>query len=149
MICGLRNPQGLKLDLFVDPDRSIVTASFTPTELHGGFDNIVHGGMITAVLDEAMTWSATWWGRRFCFCGELTVRFRKPVRPGQTYRIEAQVDFSRPKLIETSAKLMEPSGGPAATASGKYLPMSPEDHARFVATLVEDPTTAESLDLLR
>src|SRR5262249_55471282 len=102
IVCGRHNPHGLKLDLFVDPDRSIVRAEWTPESHHAGFDEIVHGGIVSAVLDEAMTWSATWWGKRFCFCGELTTRFRKQVRPGQSYRIEAQVEFSRPKLIETS-----------------------------------------------
>src|SRR5439155_7491165 len=111
---------------------------------HAGFDNITHGGAVAAVMDEAMTWAATWWGRRFCFCGEFTVRFRKPIIPSRTYRVEAIVEFSRPKLIETSAKLLEPSGVPAATAQGKYLPMPVDEHRRFIATMVESPMTETS-----
>jgi len=148
LVCGRQNPHGIKLDLFVDPDRSIVTADFVPASHHAGFDEIVHGGAVAAVLDEAMTWAATWWGRRFCFCGELTTRFRKPVTPGRTYRVEAIVEFSRPKLIETSAKLLEPSGAPAATSSGKYVPMSVEEHRRFIGTMIPSSPTAAALTLL-
>jgi acyl-coenzyme A thioesterase PaaI-like protein len=139
-----QNPHGLKLDLFVDPDRSIVTTEFIPQDHHAGFDQITHGGAVAAVLDEAMTWAATWWGRRFCFCGELTVRFRKPIVPGRRYLVEAVVEFSRPKLIETTAKLLGPSGAPAATASGKYLPMSIEEHRRFTSTMIQATHTPAS-----
>jgi acyl-coenzyme A thioesterase PaaI-like protein len=148
LVCGRDNTHGLRLDLYVDPDRSIVRADFVPASHHAGFDEVVHGGLIATVLDEAMTWTATWWGRRFCFCGEITARFRKPVRPGVAYRIEALVEFAKPKLIETSAKLMESSGAPAATASGKYVPMSVEEHQRFIQTMIRAPATEATLELL-
>jgi acyl-coenzyme A thioesterase PaaI-like protein len=149
LVCGRSNPHGLRLDLFVDPDKGVVRADFVPAKHHAGFDELVHGGLIAAVLDEAMTWSATWWQRRFCLCGEFSVRFRHPVSLGEKYRIEAQVDYSRPKLIEASAKLLETSGSPAVTAQGKYLPMELDRHRRALQTLVEDPATAAALSLLK
>src|SRR5258706_4109644 len=77
LVCGRTNPHGLHLDLHVDPDSGIVTTQLTPTPDHIGFEGIVHGGLLATVLDEAMVWVATWQGKRFCVCGELTVRFKE------------------------------------------------------------------------
>src|SRR4051812_47048583 len=51
LVCGRDNPQGLKLDLFVDPDTGIVRSEFLPTQNHTGFAGVVHGGAIATVLD--------------------------------------------------------------------------------------------------
>src|SRR5690348_467563 len=125
VVCGRENPHGLRLDLHVDPARGVVSTSFTPRPEHIGFVGIVHGGVAT-VLDEAMVWAATWSGRRFCVCGELTVRFRASARIGRALRIKARVDSARPKLIQTSAEARDADGELVATAVGKYVPVPPD-----------------------
>lgn len=148
LVCGRENPQGLKLSLQVDPDSGLVTTNFTPTAHHIGFEGIIHGGVIATVLDEAMVWAATWKGRRFCVCGELTVRFRNAVRPGDQLRIEAVVEFSRPKLIECAGKVFDAAGKLLATGSGKYVPMTIEQHKQVTNTLVDEPATAQTATFL-
>ena len=56
---------------------------------HIGFEGVVHGGMIATVIDEAMVWAATWAGKRFCVCGEMSVRFRRPSVVGEELHLEA------------------------------------------------------------
>jgi hypothetical protein len=99
-------------------------------------------------MDEAMTWAATWNIKRFCMCGELNVRFRQSVLVGQRVRVEAHVDFSRHKLVEPSAKLFDEFHKLLATATGKYVPVSPEQHAQFVRTFIESDRTLEASALL-
>lgn len=149
LVCGRENPQGLKLNLHVDPDTGLVTTNFTPAPQHIGFEGIIHGGVIATVLDEAMVWAATWKGRRFCVCGELTVRFRNAVKPGDRLRIEAVVEFSRPKLVECASKVFDATGKLLATGSGKYVPMSVEQHKAMTDTFVTEQTTAQSAAVLR
>src|SRR5205814_8449920 len=105
-------------DLHVEPQSGLVRTEFTPTIDDTGFERIVHGGMLASVLDEAMVWAATWRGKRFCVCGELTVRFRQPLQPEDKLRAEAVVEFSRPKLIEVAGKLFDAGGRLVATSSG-------------------------------
>ncbi len=149
LVCGRDNPHGLKLDLFVIPDTGIVRADFTPTEHHAGFERIIHGGMIATVLDEAMVWAATWRMKRFCLCGELIVRFRQGAAPGQMLKIEAMVETSRPKLVETVGKIFDASGKLLVTAQGKYVPVTPEQHQAVVATFASHPETEKSANVLR
>ena len=51
-VCGHRNPYGLHL-FFRLGDNTIV-ADFQPREEHQGFPGVIHGGIVAAVLDEAL-----------------------------------------------------------------------------------------------
>jgi acyl-coenzyme A thioesterase PaaI-like protein len=148
LVCGRTNPQGLKLDLFVDPDSGVVRTKFLPTQNHTGFAGVVHGGAIATILDEAMVWAATWKGRRFAVCGELMVRFRQQMRPDDLLRVEAIVEFSRPKLVEVAGKVFDEHGKLLATGLGKYVPVTPEQHRDVLKTLIDDPATLAAKRIL-
>ena len=149
LVCGRTNPHGLRLRLRVDPETGLVSTEFVPGPQHVGFEGMVHGGLLATVLDEAMTWAATWKNKRFCYCGELTTRFRNSLRPGQTLRVEALVEFSRPKLVEVAGKIFDHTGRLAATSSGKYVPTSLDEHLEYMDTFLEDSATDEASRLLR
>lgn len=148
MVCGRNNKHGLHLDLFVIPDKGLVVADFIATPSHVGFEGLVHGGILSTVMDEAMTWAATWNIKRFCLCGELNVRFRQSVLVGQKVRVEAVVDFSRHKLVEPSCKLFDEFHKLLATATGKYVPVSPDQHGQFVRTFIASDQTKAAASIL-
>ncbi len=149
LVCGAQNARGLHLSLFVEGETGVVTTEFTPRGEEIGFSGIVHGGVIATVVDEAMVWAATWAGKRFCLCGELTTRFRRSAEVGQRVLVEAKVEFRNPRLIQTVGMLKDESGRILATASGKYVPVSVDQNAGFMATLVDDPRTAVAAGMLR
>lgn len=148
LVCGRHNPQGMKLRLHVLPQGGLVSTEFRPQPEHVGFEGMIHGGLLATVLDEAMTWAATWKQKRFCFCGELTARFRHPVRPGEALRVEAAVEFSRPRLVEVASKMFDFTGKLVATGSGKYLPATPQQHIEHLASFVQHPHTDEAARML-
>lgn len=149
VVCGLKNPHGLKLTLHVDEATGMVTTTFEARAEHIGFEGIVHGGMLATVVDEAMVWAATWKGKRFCVCGELTIRYRHPIIVGKPVKVQAVVDFSRPKLLEASARVMDERGVLLATANGKYVPMTADQHDQVVATLTNDPATEAAAAVIK
>src|SRR5438067_2172769 len=122
LVCGRANPHGLHLSLHVDPASNLVTTTFTPTPDHIGFEGIIHGGLLATVLDEAMVWTATWQIKRFCVCGEMTVRFRESAIVGEPLTVTAKVDQARTKLIVTSGQDERPDGKILAIPNGKYIP---------------------------
>ena len=67
----------------------------------------------------------------------------------QSLLITAGVEYSRPRLIETSAKVTNEAGALLAFAQGKYVPMDMDRHREMVATLVEEPATAAALAALK
>jgi len=78
--CGDDNPIGLHLRFAADGDT--VRASFIPSSDHQGFGNIVHGGIIATILDEAMAWATAHAGF-WAMTGEMRVRFRRPLNIGE------------------------------------------------------------------
>ena len=150
LVCGRANPHGLHLILHVDPATSQVTTTFTPRPEHIGFENIIHGGLLATVLDEAMVWAATWSGKRFCVCGELVTRFKESATVGHPITITAKIDQARKKLITTTAEVRRTNDNTLlATATAKYVPLPDDRNRAFVATLVDDPQTAQSAALFR
>ncbi len=147
LVCGRANPHGLKLSLHVDPQSGLVSVNFVPRPEHIGFEGIVHGGVLATVLDEAMVWAATWLGRTFCVCGELSVRFRLGAGVGESLEISAQVQSSRKRMIETTGEIRS-RNGLVATATGKYVPVTTERSAAFMATFIDEPATHPAAALL-
>src|SRR5215211_2330757 len=96
VVCGRGNTVGLGLSLFVNPAIGVVRVNYTPRAPHIGFEGVVHGGVLATVIDEAMVWAATWAGKRFCLCGEMTVRYRAPAGVGRALTVEARVESARP-----------------------------------------------------
>jgi uncharacterized protein (TIGR00369 family) len=148
LVCGRDNDFGLKLSLFVAPETGVVTVDFAAEPQHIGFEGIVHGGLIATVIDEAMVWSATWSGKRFCVCGELSVRFRRPAQIGEPLHVEARVEFARPKLIQTACTIRTAEGGVVAAGGGKYVPMTIEKSHDVTRMFTDDPQTREAARLL-
>jgi acyl-coenzyme A thioesterase PaaI-like protein len=149
LVCGRENAHGLHLHLYVDEANGIVRTRFTPQPHHVGLDGIVHGGVIATVLDEAMVWAATWTGRRFCLCGEMTVRFRRKIAIGEHVDVEASVTTGRTKLLKTVGTVFSSGGELLAESTGKYVPLEEVRHRSVVATFINDPTTDRAADRFR
>jgi uncharacterized protein (TIGR00369 family) len=149
LACGPANSTGLRLKLFVDPETGIVQTRFAARADHIGFEGLAHGGVIATVMDEVMVWAASWSGKRFCLCGEMSVRFRRRAEVGRVLVCTAHVLSIRSKLIATSAEAADESGRTIATATGKYVPLSDEDNGNFIQTFLDDPATRATADLMR
>ena len=146
--CGPANPHGLHLALFVDPAGAVHTR-YTPRPEHIGFQGVLHGGVLATVVDEAMVWCATWSGKRFCLCGELSVRYRAPAVIGRPVTVVARVLFARPRLLLTNAEVRDAAGALVAEAAGKYVPLTPQRNREFVATILDDPEATTAVHELR
>lgn len=55
--CGTLNVNGLQLLLMSEVESDGVWTSFTPDVRFEGYGGLVHGGIISTVLDEVMAWS--------------------------------------------------------------------------------------------
>jgi len=116
--CGRENPSGLGL-LFRE-EGAMVSAPFVARGEHQGFKGIVHGGIITTVLDEAMIKAVLLRGVG-AVTAEITVRFKRPLYVGDPSTVEAEVATMGNRLIHTTARIMGPDGSVIAEAAAKLL----------------------------
>lgn len=107
-VCGKKNPIGLKLEFAVLDDA--YTAYFTPDENHQSYDGIVHGGIISTLLDEIMgkyVWVLT---GKPSFTARLEVRYRRHGEIGKQLRLEGRILKNKGKLYEVEGKLWQVDG---------------------------------------
>lgn len=122
--CGKLNPIGLNLE-FEEQDGEYV-AYFTPRREHQGFVGIVHGGIISTVLDEVMARYAWILGRK-AVTGEITVRLRRPARVGSRLRFAGRIDSEDRRLILTSARATDETGAVVAEATARMVKVAHND----------------------
>jgi acyl-coenzyme A thioesterase PaaI-like protein len=87
--CGSENKNGLAMRFYTDGVK-LYSKIIVPDHL-GGWDNIVHGGIISTMLDEIMSWSAIHILKRFIMTKSIAVNFYIPIRLGDELIIEGEV----------------------------------------------------------
>lgn len=118
VVCGHDHPHGLRLDFTLQPDGSVETV-FAASAAFEGYQGRVHGGIIAAVLDGAMTHCLFARGRR-AFTAELVVRYRLPVMTSDVLVVRARLIRVWSRLYHLEAELRV-QGQLRATASAKFL----------------------------
>ena len=117
--CGHDNPHGLHLRFQVVRP-GLVHATWDVRDGWEGFSGVVHGGIVTTVLDEAMAKAIVSTDRQGLTC-EIKVRFCLPVRPDDTLEVEARIVEEHHRLILTDASLRGMNGQEVARADARFL----------------------------
>ena len=137
--CGDDNPIGLRLRFASDGEG--VKASFIPGPEHQGFHDVVHGGIISAVLDEAMAWATAHAGV-WAMTGEMRVRFRQPLKIGELTTVVARVRGGRGRLVTAAAELLlDRDRSTIATASATFVKVDADVEAAWRARYLREPDT--------
>lgn len=118
LMCGEDNPWSLRLDFEANAEGE-VSAVFQAHEKLQGYAGILHGGVISALLDAAMTHCLFNQGIQG-LTAELRVRFLKPVPWETPIELKAKLDEARPPLYQVKAELRQ-KGVIVAKAQAKFL----------------------------
>jgi uncharacterized protein (TIGR00369 family) len=117
--CGPEHPTGLRLR-FEFTDDGTALARWLPDEAWHGFQGVVHGGIVSTVLDEAMAKAVSSSAGEFP-TAELRVRFRRPVQPGERYMIRGWIVENARRRILTEGAITDSAGEEYAHAWGTFL----------------------------
>jgi len=119
-VCGENNPIGLKLRIRTDQERGESAADVIFPEHFQGWSKVVHGGLLAAVLDEAMIYAAVAKGLK-CVTGEMTVRYVKPASTGVAYTLMGRFVEDQGRLVLAESALLDGDGLEVARATGKLF----------------------------
>ena len=114
--CGKDNPDGLQLEFESVGDD--VRTSVTFSGKFQGYSDVVHGGLVSTVLDEAMVTLLNRMGY-LALTAELSIRFRKPVCVGERIDVTANLVEKRGKIFRLTARATRPDGTEVATAESR------------------------------
>jgi uncharacterized protein (TIGR00369 family) len=118
-VCGRDNTAGLGIYFEIDRERRSISAKFTPSDIYQGYEGIVHGGILSTLLDEAMAKLTVSLGIP-AVTAEMTVTFKAPAAPGEELFVSGRLTHETRRLIQAEAKIER---GPVviAKATGKLL----------------------------
>jgi uncharacterized protein (TIGR00369 family) len=119
--CGENNKDGLHLKFAKLEDS--VEAFFVPEKKFEGWDNIIHGGIVSTLLDEAMSHAIFKFMDVTVVTAEMTVRFIRPLRVGRNIRITGKIEADKGRILETVAVIYDLDDGEkiVAKSTGRFV----------------------------
>lgn len=117
-VCGNNNEYGLKVDFFYD--KGVSRAEYVAEEKFQGYKDILHGGIISALLDEVMIKAVIAKGL-LVVTAEIEVKFLKPVKIGERLFLEGKVTGEQKKIFTAEGVVSNSNSEVVATSKGKFF----------------------------
>jgi len=122
VVCCSGNERGLQLNFRCSDDDGSVVACFQCDKALEGYSGLLHGGVISTVLDGAMT-NCLFAQGCTAVTADFHIRFRHPVVTGQPASVRAWITRSTPPIYELKAEIVQ--GDQTKTvAIGKFMEKS-------------------------
>lgn len=123
LVCGTQNSAGLRGRFYV-LDTGELAGVFQPREEHQSYPGRLHGGIVSALLDETIgrainVANTHVWGVTI----EFTIKFRKPVPTDRQVKAIARITCDSSRIFEGTGEIVLEDGTVAAQAKGRYLKM--------------------------
>jgi uncharacterized protein (TIGR00369 family) len=120
LICGPDNPIGLHVKWTMTPPSAAATV-VVPDGFQG-WRGVAHGGLVAALLDEAM-WYAVYGATGVSgFTVELRSRYHRPVPVGVPLQVRGEAGATRHRVTEATASVSDADGHVLASAQGRFMP---------------------------
>ena len=122
--CSPANPSGLQMK-FYTKDSSVFSRLTVPDHLCG-WDRLVHGGVISTILDEIMSWTGIYLLKQITMTKSMTVDFIKPVYINSDLKAEGKVleKIGRHEAL-LAGSLYNAEGTLCARAKANFVIFSP------------------------
>ncbi len=126
--CGPSNPIGMHVHFERDAGADEVVARIVLAPEYQGWRGIAHGGIVMALLDEAMAHAAGYAGHRGV-TANVNVRFRKPVPLEKPIEVRGRVTWQRRNVLGVDANVLDGTGKVLAHAEGSFVSLGRLDAA--------------------
>jgi len=127
-VCGRENALGLQARWTADREAGEVQTELSVGEAWNGYPGVVHGGIVTALLDEAMARTALLHGgfEDLLVTGRITVTFRQPTPTGKPLVVAARITRRSGSRAQAEAEIRLPDGTVTAQAEALMTRPTPE-----------------------
>lgn len=123
--CGPDNPIGLHMTFYRN-EKTVFSWLKVPRQLYG-WQNILHGGIVSTILDEVMSWTAHHLIKKLILTRSITVDFLHPLYVETEIRAEgwiSRLNSEREAILE--AHLFNATEKICAKATGSFALLTPK-----------------------
>ncbi len=117
-VCGDKNPVGLNVSFYLKDDK--VVAEYTAGSNFQGYKDILHGGILSSLLDEVMIRAVLAHGI-VCLTSEIKVRFKKLVKVGDKLFLEGKLVEDKGRILLAEGKITNQDNEVVARGEGKFI----------------------------
>ena len=119
-VCGKNNPGGLQLSFEIDKERQTLKTTFVASPTFQGWDGIVHGGIISTLLDEAMAKLVYELGYQ-SVTASLEIKFKKPAPILQPLLVYGEITEVNRRLVRAKARVTKENGTLLAEGKSTFI----------------------------
>ena len=116
--CGPDNTTGLRLTFEYGPTSARCVTTIEPQ--FAGWVDILHGGIVATLLDEAMAHATIAAGVR-AVTARLEVRFFKPAPIGVPLELNGTIERRRGKVLDATASIRDNAGTLYAEGRSRFI----------------------------
>ena len=128
--CGSNNPHGLKMVFSTDGERVYSFMSVSPTLT--GWDQTVHGGILSTIIDEIMGWSVIYLLKKIGLTKSITVQFKKAVYAGEQLTIVGGIQEQHSEReSQMQGAIFNENDTLCVEATGQFTTMRPKAALRL------------------
>ncbi|MCW7753915.1 PaaI family thioesterase [Desulfobotulus sp. H1] len=117
--CSQQNPYGLRMQ-FQSNGRETLIADITVPSHLCGWNNLAHGGIIAAILDETMGTTGLSLLQAFIMTKTMTVHFKKPVPVAAPLRAQGKITRRDEKYAYIEACILDENNQNLASSDGIF-----------------------------
>jgi acyl-coenzyme A thioesterase PaaI-like protein len=134
--CGTANPIGLNMEFYRNGDA--VCSEITLSKQYEGWENMAHGGIVSTLLDEIMSWTVMYFKRSFLVTRKMDIKYIKPVPIETPLIVSGKLgrQVQEPK-IEVSGQIRNRAGNLLVRSKGEFV-MVPEDKLSTVSGALKE-----------
>ncbi len=145
-VCGESNPHGLNAKFTVDEAGKVRLETVIDRRFEG-YGGHVHGGVVTALLDETAVWAVIHSLSRMCTTIQLTMTFRQPVPGGSGVVVVGETTGRKGRFYLARSEMRNLDDKLLATAEGRFMVMPEDVHGEIVPMLKMPGRPAEPSDI--
>lgn len=117
-VCGDKNPIGLNVAFYSDNDR--VVAEYVAGPQFEGYKDVLHGGILSSLLDEVMIRAVLALGI-YSVTSEIRVKFRKMVKTGDKLSLVGRLVEDKGRILTAEGKITNQQNQVVAEGEAKFF----------------------------
>ena len=126
VVCGMKNPLSLGTK-FYHVEGDLLVGLVTGRDEHQSYPNRMHGGIISALLDEVIGRAInTVEPEAFGVTTDINVKFKKPVPLNEEIRVVGKLTKNTRLIFQAEGFIEDQNGTILATGSATYMKMTAE-----------------------